>query len=520
MLSMICDPGARPRWRWRAFAPCLLLTALSCGSPGSARLDVVVKDVSMAVVRDASVTTEPETRTLATGEDGHARFGGLSSGTYTVKAEAPAVGTATATVSLGAGESRALTLILRRTDTPDGGADAGPDGSPPDGSVSDGSAPDADGGDAGATSPIVLQPLGKDSNGIDLRWTSTRTFASYRIYRGQEPGGGYSIIDVINDPSATAYRDEAVTLGVTYRYRVAGLPGDGSEISSNVQSLLAGVFIAVNSQVERMKVDPERPYLYAIDRVNNSLHFVNLTSQTVEKTIFIGSSPAGLDINQANTELYVANAGSTEIAVVDLATRVKSRSLLVDVGSTSTAANPARIAATTGDTLVFSGQDSFYSLRLVSAASGAALGTVSNSSSAVTLVASPDGTHVYSAGYYLYRFDIVGATIKQVDSTTDFASSSTTTLCRSGNGTYLFYGARKVLATNLKSSLGTFPENILVANSTGTRAVGAIRVYDGESFTVKAALPITATVTALSPDDKTLYLADTATSRIYLWKMP
>ena len=467
----------------------------------------------MAVVPNATVTMTPGAQTMQTGADGHSRFTGLASGTYTVEASDPTAGSATMQVTLGAGDSRTLILILRKPEPPgdsDGGTDTGGD-----------AGGSSDAGDGGPTtlSPIHLQVPTKDSNGVNLSWTSSASFPIYRVYRGQDPGGGYSLINILNDSTAVSYRDESVTLGVLYRYRVAGVGIDGTEVSSNVQSISAGLFIAVNSQVERMRVDPQRPYLYAIDRVNNSLHFVNLTSQTVEKTIFIGSTPTALDINAANTELYVANSGSTEIAVVDLTTQTKTRSLLVEVTAGSTTGNPYRLVATTGNTLVFSAQDTFSPLRLVSAATGATLTSTTTSSLGGAMVASPDGTHVYTAGYYLSRFDIVGATMRSVDSTTDF-SSSVTTISRSGDGMYIFYGAKKVLAANLKSTLGTFPEPIQLANSTGSLAVGTIRVYDGNTFTAKAALPLSTAVAAISPDDTTLYLYDTVTSRIYLWKTP
>ena len=354
---------------------------------------------------------------------------------------------------------------------------------------------------------------------MNLRWTSSASFPTYRVYRGPNPGTGYSIIHILNDATAVSYRDETVTLGVSYRYRVAGIGGDGVEVSSNVQSIAAGVFIDVGSQVERMAVDPQRPYIYAIDRVNNSLHFVNLATQTVDKTIFVGSAPTGLDINATDTELYVANSGSTEIAVVDLTTQAKTRSLLVEVTAGSTTGNPYRLAATVGNTLVFSAQDTFSPLRLINAATGATITTATTGTSGGSMVASPDGTHVYTGGYYFTRFDIVGATMKSVDSSSDF-TSSTTTVARSGDGMFVYYGAKKVLATNLKSTLGTFPESIQLASSNGGLAVGTIRVYDGNTFSAKATLPVSTAVAAISPDDKTLYLYETISSRIYVWMVP
>jgi hypothetical protein len=146
--------------------------------------------------------------------------------------------------------------------------------------------------------------------------------------------------------------------------------------------------------------------------------------------------------------------------------------------------------------------------------------TSAYSSSIYSVVSSPDGTHVYTGGYSLVRFDIVGTTMKQVDTSNDWSGYSTTVLSRSGDGTYLFWGAKKVLATNLKSVLGTFPETILLANADGSLAVGAVRVYDGNTFTAKATLPLSTPVLTLSADGKTLFLYHQLTSRIYLWKMP
>jgi hypothetical protein len=529
MRAMKIEPLVCLNWSrvLRCFAALAALSAIvGCGgADASGDLSVVVKDVSMAVVADATVTTDPATKTLTTDSAGRARFTALPARAYTVKAESAGLGEATATVTLVAGDSREITLTLRTVGP--GGTDGG----------TDASAADADGGDDGQAPPvdasttevgaldagtaIVLADLTKDTNGVNLSWTTNDTFPSYRIYRGQDPsGGGFSIIDIVNDATARKYRDETVTLGTAYRYRVAGVTADHTEVTSNVQAITAGVFIAINTQVERMKADPQRPYLYALDKVNNSLHFVNLTTNEEEKSIFVGSAPTALDINAANTELYVANSGSTEITVVDLATRTKARSLLVTPAANSYPnGNPSKIAATAGNTLVFAGPDSSSGIQLASAATGAMI-TSAYSSSIYSVVASPDGTHVYTGGYSLVRFDIVGTTMKQVDTSNDWSGYSTTVLSRSGDGTYLFWGAKKVLATNLKSVLGTFPETILLANADGSLAVGAVRVYDGNTFTAKATLPLSTPVLTLSADGKTLFLYHQLTSRIYLWKMP
>ena len=87
------------------------------------------------------------------------------------------------------------------------------------------------------------------------------------------------------------------------------------------------------------------------------------------------------------------------------------------------------------------------------------------------------------------------------------------------DGKYVFYAGMKLLAKNLKSVLGTFSEVILATTSDGSVAIGASKIFDGTTFSVKRMTPLSTTRMAVSPDDKTLYLYDTTSSRIYLFKL-
>ena len=44
-------------------------------------------------------------------------------------------------------------------------------------------------------------------------------------------------------------------------------------------------------------------------------------------------------------------------------------------------------------------------------------------------------------------------------------------------------------------------------------------IFDGNTFAVKRATPLTTNIMALTPDDVTLYLYDTTSSRIYLYRL-
>jgi hypothetical protein len=423
-----------------------------------------------------------------------------------------------------------VTLILRKSAldggddaTPPGPSDAGDAGpGPNDGGAGAGDAP---AGDAAPETAIVLDVPTKDSNGINLAWSTQQTFESFKVYRGMDTAGSFGLVDIVNDPKARTYRDTTGTLGTTYRYRIAGAAQGHAEVVSNVQTITAGIFIDVATQVERMKVDPKRPYLYAVDRVNNSLLFVNLTNNTLEKTIFVGSTPTDIDISLAGSEAFVANSGSTEIAVIDLDMHTKSRSLLVD-GTTTSAGSSyvAHLACLAGDVLAYAPAGSYSSyLKLINSTTGATLPATPNIyiSTDNRFVASPDGTRLYvTSSYSLYRYDIVGTMIKQADFNQDFNTSFSGPVARSGDGMFVFSGPRKILASNLKSVLGTFGEPILLSNSTGSTVVGAMRVYDGTTFAAKAPLPLSTPTMALSADDKTLYLYQSQSSRIYLYTLP
>lgn len=472
-----------------------------------------VKDVSMTAVTGAQVSTDPPGEELVTDALGTVRFAHLAAGFYTVTAVQALVGSARLPVTVRAGLVNEITLTLRKASV---------------GTSLDGGETTTDAGSAGDASPeagvidgtVTLDALDKDSGSIALSWSvaGSVTFSSFRVYRARNPADSFEVVGVLNAPSSLAYRDTSAQLGVTYRYRVGGVTVAGREIVSNVQTITAGVFIDVRSQVEAMKVDPTRPYLYAIDRVNNALHFVNLTNNTVESTIFVGSSPTDLDINVQRTELFVANFGSTEIAAVNLDSRTKSRSVFVDTTLGTWDGNPYRLACLAGDTLVFTSQDQWNDLKLVNAISGAHIATV-GSLYEPSLARSADGTRLYASDDIdgVTRYNLVGNTLTVMDSSSNASTFGHVTPTR--DGMYVFGGNKKRLATNLKSVLGIFSEGVLAASADGSVVVGPTSIANGTLFSTIKTLPLSTMVMALGPDDHTLYLYDTMTSRIYIYNI-
>jgi len=276
-------------------------------------------------------------------------------------------------------------------------------------------------------------------------------------------------------------------------------------------------YIDVGTQVAALVPDAKRPYLYALDSVNNNMLFINLDTQQVEKTIFVGSKPVDMDFDEANQNAYIANWGSSEIAVVDLAKRKVDHSIFVDTTVGTWDGNPYRIAVTAGNTLVFTEQDQWCDLKLIDATTGVNI-TATGSLYAPDLAVTKDRSTLYvgESGGALTRFSVSAAGLMQVDVSAQAGSPGGPVVTLSGDNKYVFYAGQKYLATNLKSVLGKFSEAIYASNADGSVVVGNKSVFNGNNFAITAVLATSTTVLAMSPDGRTVYLYDTSKSRIYI----
>ncbi len=76
--------------------------------------------------------------------------------------------------------------------------------------------------------------------------------------------------------------------------------------------------IPIGSALGEIVVDPQRPYLYLSDFDANRLYFISRDSRRIEKEMMIGTRPADLGFSMDGNQLYVALAGGSQIAVLDL----------------------------------------------------------------------------------------------------------------------------------------------------------------------------------------------------------
>src|SRR5688572_7949308 len=65
--------------------------------------------------------------------------------------------------------------------------------------------------------------------------------------------------------------------------------------------------IPVSNHVVRIIADARRPWIYAIDKTNNDVLFINLETRSVEKRLYVGKDPTDADLDATGNLLFVAN---------------------------------------------------------------------------------------------------------------------------------------------------------------------------------------------------------------------
>jgi len=371
---------------------------------------------------------------------------------------------------------------------------------------------------------VVLDSIELGANGLFLNWTTSveAEFSNYKVLRAEAINGLFEVIEVLSDINSTQFEDTQVSFGTRYYYRIAVVVNNGDESLSNTESqLFEGENIDLGVNIVRMIIDPVRPYIYALDQINNSLLFINKESKTVDKTIFVGSSPSDLDLNLDNSKIYIANFGSTQIAVVDPETQEKIDDIFVDTQAGTWDGNPYRLACLGSDRLVFTSEDQHNNLKVVNANTGALI-SVTGSVYQPGLITTSDqdillATESGTTGSQAIRFNFDGTDLDEVDASDSRSNfSGIRDGCISGDNKYLFYNESKLLINNLQSKLGTFSEWIVDCNNDGSIAIGIENVWNAETFSIVKPLPVSSSIIRLDVDDNTIYIYDNNTSKIYI----
>lgn len=372
--------------------------------------------------------------------------------------------------------------------------------------------------------PLSILSLEQVSNGIEISWEMSNNpdfFANYEIQR-QTQFGGFQLVGSVSDVNQLSFVDTNVDIFETYTYRIAHVIGGAAATELGpAQSIEFTVdFISIDGRIERMLADPDRPFIYAVDRVNNNLYFINTDEETVSKTIFVGSAPVDLDLHPNGDLLYIANFGSSEITVVDLNSQEISFTFFVETDLGTWDGNPYRISLLDANRLAFTSEDQWNNIKIVNANTGTSIAVTNNSVYEPGLLIAPNGalyvSESGSSGSSILRYNSQFQVVDESVSETNYRNRDALI---TADGQHIFYNEKKILASNLQSVLGEFPEQIYAINSTGTIAVGDERFFDGITFAISGFLPVDTDVMVFGTDDQTIYLYDDDSSRLIPWEL-
>lgn len=376
-------------------------------------------------------------------------------------------------------------------------------------------------------SPVNIDSVSIIDGGLTIFWepSDNANFSRYTIRRSTSGEDGFfQQVASIDDVTTRSYVDQNVELGTTYHYKIilrllSGGEIDGEAFRARYQ--LEGIDLMTG--IVRMKADDERPYIYALDRANNNMLFINTSTETVEKTIFVGSSPTDLTISFDNTTAYIANYGSSQIAVVDLNTQEKTGDISVDTDVGTWDGNPYRLTMLSNNRIAFTSEDQWNSIKVINAGNGVNLFTA-GSIYQPGLITNSTGTLLFatesgSSGSQAIRYTVQDNGL--LETSASFSSSNgNRDACITRDNNFLFYNGSKLLVNNMSTELGSINDEILACTDSGDVVVGERNIWDGETFAIISNLQFEPDLAVIPAGSRTAYLYSDATSQLIVVELP
>ncbi len=269
--------------------------------------------------------------------------------------------------------------------------------------------------------------------------------------------------------------------------------------------------------------------VYALDRVNSHVLFVDLKAGAVTNSLYVGKDPTSFDIDESGNSLYVANKGpgtglpgSYRITVVDLNTQTAGSNLVIPEFYVNTdLLRAVNVTAGRQGRLYYNGGFDLWNgglARAMDADTGDDLGEIAGIKT--MMVISSDKSRLY--GQYVYDgnlgemgvWNVSTDTITQTDSLRyspypygwDYENYSL-----SANDRYLAYGQVLFNATNLLQQYGLFEELIYALNHDGSIAYGSGSIWDTTTFPIHGDatklqdMPFPSTVMKVDEQNDVLY---------------
>jgi len=279
--------------------------------------------------------------------------------------------------------------------------------------------------------------------------------------------------------------------------------------------------ILLSTNVVRVLPDPWRPWVYAIDRHDSEILFIDLQSASVQNSIYVGEDPSNFDIDVTTNFLYVANKGpgtglfgSWRIGVVALTNQSLITSYITSVVAENVTAGRA------GRLYYNSGFDGWNGgdAHIVNTDTGTDLGSFGGLKTAMVIFSNKSrlfGQYIYEGNLgAMGDFDVTADQITLLDTAYyspypygwDYDNYSL-----SGDNNYLAYGQILFNPTNFSDQIGLFREQIYALNRDGKVAFGQASIWDSTTFAIHGNataitnMPFATTIMAFNSNSNVLY---------------
>jgi YVTN family beta-propeller protein len=161
--------------------------------------------------------------------------------------------------------------------------------------------------------------------------------------------------------------------------------------------------VSVGKNPYGIAVHPEGTYAYVANFSSNSVSVINAAKHTVEKTISVGTNPYGIAVNPAATLAYVTNYSDNTVSVIDLS--LNTVTATINVG-----ANPIGVAVNSSGSYVYIANSSGNTVSVIDASTNAIEATIN-------VGTNPIGIAVYPSGEYVYVANAGGNSVSVIDTT-------------------------------------------------------------------------------------------------------
>jgi YVTN family beta-propeller protein len=271
------------------------------------------------------------------------------------------------------------------------------------------------------------------------------------------------------------------------------IPALSAVSASDVQNATSAV------NVERypygVVVDPEGTYIYVTNAGSNTVSVIDTATNAVKGTVNVGSAPSGVAVNPMGTKVYVANYNSSSVSVIDTATDTVTATIPVE-------SNPLGVAVSSDGTKVYVTNRGSSSVSVIDTATDTVTATVPVGSNPWGVAVDPVGTNVYVANYDSRSVSVIDTTTNTVSEVLVGSGPLIVSVNLAGTKVYVTNWGN-----NTVSVIDTATKTVTATVPVGSNPYGVVVSHDGSkvyvtnfySNTISVIDPATNIVTSTVP---------------------